>query len=480
MKSESSMFFTEKQKLFSRKKQSLLSIIFLCNMNLFLNALQPNTVVATINSGVTPAGIAFTPNGKYAYVANANNYGIAGHDATGQDNISVIDVSKNLVVKTIYDASFNQPQTITINPAGKTAYVCNSNASTVTVINIATNNVIAVISGFDGPDDMLINAAGTVGYVSNYGATPGSGSGAGHTVSVVDLIHNTISSTIDLTPNIAPAAIAMSPNGAYVYTVNYMDGNPNTGTISIIRTSDNTLLPTAITGFSGPFDMAISPNGKFGYVTNFGSNNFYPYGTTLSVVDLSSNTITATIPLGIQPAGVAINADGTLAYVTIYNTLYNDPAFDALVYGQGIVNVVDLSNNTVLPISIAVNQSPGAVAISPNGEYAYVSNYASNTISVIALQSFQIVAQGYKKKNRYLTYIDYINTLTWTASGGSLPVNYFIYRNAELTDLAGTVLASQPLEFQEHNVNPNVSYTYYIVGINQIGTVSDPVAITIN
>lgn len=470
MRFQLNMFFTKKQSLF---------VIVLCNTYLFLSAVQPNTVIATINVGVTPAGIAFTPNGKYAYVANANNYETAGYDAVGQDNISVIDVSKNLVIKTIYDASLNQPQTVTVNPAGTKAYACNSNASSVTVIDVATNTVTAVISGFDGPDDMVINAAGTVGYVTNYGATPGAGSGNGHTVSIVDLVHNVISGTIDLTPNIAPAALTMSPDGAYVYTVNYMTGIPNSGTLNIIRTSDNTLLPTVITGFSGPFDMAISPDGRFGYVTNFGSNNFYPYGTTLSVVNLSSNTIVATIPLGIQPAGVAVTADNRYAYITIYNTLYNNPAFNALVYGQGLVNVIDLSNNTVLPISIPVNQSPEGVVISPNGEYAYVSNYSSNTVSVIALQSFQIVAQASKKQNRYLTYIDCINTLTWTVSGGSLPVSYFIYRDAELTDLAGTVIAGQPLEFEDHNVDPNVTYTYYIVGVNQVGTFSDPVVVTV-
>lgn len=469
-----------KSNMFLIKKHNLLLVFFLCQISAFLNAHKPNSVVATINVGVTPAGIAFTPNGKYAYVANANNYGAAGHDAVGQDNISVIDVSKNLVIKTIYDASLNQPQTVTINPAGTKAYACNSNSEDVTVIDVATNTVTAVISGFDGPDDMVINPAGTVGYVSNYGGPGGVGSGNGHTVNIVDLVNNVISGTIDLAPNIAPAALAMTPDGAYVYTVNYMDGNPGTANLNIIRTSDNSLLPTVVAGFSGPFDMAISPDGKFGYVTNFGSNNFYPYGTTLSVVDLSNNTIVENISLGIQPGGVTVSADNTYAYVTIYNTLYNDPTFTALVPGQGIVNVVDLSNNTVLPISIAVDQSPGAVVISPDGQYAYVSNYSSNTISVIALQSFQITAEGCRKQNRYLTHIDFINTLTWTASGGALPVTYFIYRDAQLTDLVATVSAGQPLEFQEHNINPNLSYTYYIVGENQVGTVSDPVAVVVN
>ncbi len=32
-----------------------------------------NTVIATVNVGVTPAGLAITPDNKFAYVANNNN-----------------------------------------------------------------------------------------------------------------------------------------------------------------------------------------------------------------------------------------------------------------------------------------------------------------------------------------------------------------------------------------------------------------------
>jgi len=54
-------------------------------------------VIATINTGVNPAGIAITPGGRYCYVANNNNYSI-----NGQDSVTVIDLSLGITIKTIY------------------------------------------------------------------------------------------------------------------------------------------------------------------------------------------------------------------------------------------------------------------------------------------------------------------------------------------------------------------------------------------
>jgi len=438
----------------------------------FLYSVEPNTVVATINVGITPAGLAVTPDNNFVYVANNNNYGL-----TGADSVSVINATNDTFQQTITDASFNQPYTVTINPAGTKAYVTNSNSTTVTIINIATNTVIGTITGFDGPSGMAINSTGTIGYVNNYGGPGGVGSGNGTTVRVVDLNANTIVGS-PITVGQAPAAVAITPNNAFVYVANYVDGNTGNGTVSVIRTSDNTVVAT-IHGFSGPFAIAITPNGRYAYVTNFGSNNFAPIGTTVSVIDLNSNTIVSTVTLGIQPSGIAITPNGSLAYATNYNTLYAATGFNDLTAGQGTVNIIDTATNTVIPPTIAVGQSPDAVAISPDGEYAYVSNFTSNTVNVIALQSFQIVAQGCQIQNRYLTQMDLINKLTWTVSGTALPVSYSIYRDAGLTDLAGTVLASQSLQFFDHNRTPGVIYTYYIVGTNSVGTTSYPVAVTV-
>lgn len=347
--------------------------ILLCSNSFYV--LANNNVIATMTVGVTPAGLAVTPDGKFAYVANNNNYGLLGGNS-----VTVLNLTNNTFKKTIRDISFNEPYTISINPSGNKAYVTNSNSTTITIIDTQNNQVTGVIDGFDGPSGLAINSTGTVGYVNNYGGPEGAGSGNGKTVFVVNLTTNNIIKKI--TVDQAPAAIAISPDNKFVYVANYVNGNIRTGTMNIIRTSDNKVVGT-ITGFSGPFAIAITPDNKFAYVTNFGSNNFTPIGTTVSVVDLTNRVIIKNIQLGIQPSGIAITPNGRYVYATNYNTLYAGPGFTNLTAGRGTVNVIDTRTNEVIPPTIPVDSSPSAITISPDGRFAYVSNYTSNTVNVI-------------------------------------------------------------------------------------------------
>lgn len=353
----------------------LLALLITVSVNASGSKTCCSRIIATIEVGDTPAGIAITPDGSFAYVANNNNDGIVGGDT-----VSVIDLCTNTVVATISDASFAEPYTVTINADGTKAYITNSNSTTITIIDIATNTVTGTIGGFDGPSGMVITPDGLTAYVNNYGGPSGVGSGNGTTVNIVNLTTNTIVGTI--TVGLAPAALAITPNGAFVYSINYVDGNPGTGTISIIQTSSNTVIGT-IPGFSGPFGIAITPDGAFAYVTNFGSNNFSPVGTTVSVVDLSKNAVSKVIKLGTQPSGVAITPDGRFVYVSNYNTLYLGPNFTNLTPGEGTVNVIDICTNKVLCPVLIVGESPANIAITPNGCRAYVTNYSGNNVSVI-------------------------------------------------------------------------------------------------
>lgn len=198
-------------------------------------------LVATITVGQNPAGIAITADSLFAYVANNNNNGIPG-----ADSVSVLNLTFNTLQQTIHDSSFNEPYTVTINPAGTKAYVTNSFVTTVTIIDTATNTVSGVIDGFDGPSGFAITPDGNFAYVNNYGA--GLNSGNGTTVRLVNLDTNSIVGP-PIVVGQAPAALAITPDGAFVYVVSYVDGNLGTGTISIIKTSDNSVQLNAITGF---------------------------------------------------------------------------------------------------------------------------------------------------------------------------------------------------------------------------------------
>lgn len=338
-------------------------------------------VYATINCGINPNGMAITLDGKFGYVANNNNYStVAG------TYVSVVDLETNTLLTNIFDANFIQPYTATLSPDGTLVYITNSatpltnvDDGTISIIDVNTNTVSGTITGFDGPSGLVIVKSTNIGYVNNYGAAGGVQSGNGTTISIVNLDSNTITGTITLSPNpAAPAAMALSPDELTLYVANYTDGLEGTGTVSVISTESNIVTGT-ITGFSGPFAIAVDDT--YAYVTNFGSNNFDPFGTTVSIADLATNTILTNVLTGIQPSGVAI-ANNYL-YVCNYNTLYQvgSPTFSGLTAGQGTVSIINSDFNVVATVNVGL--SPSNIFVSPDGKFIYVTNFTGNTISVI-------------------------------------------------------------------------------------------------
>jgi YVTN family beta-propeller protein len=100
----------------------------------------------------------------------------------------------------------------------------------------------------------------------------------------------------------------------------------------------------------------------FAYVTNEFSN-------TVSVIDTANNNVAATVPVGINPLGIAVTPDGTRAYVTNF--------------GANTVSVIDAASNTVVA-TVPVGNLPAAVVVTPDGQLAYVTNNGATTVSVIA------------------------------------------------------------------------------------------------
>ncbi len=107
-----------------------------------------------------------------------------------------------------------------------------------------------------------------------------------------------------------------------------------------------------------------------GYVANFGSG-------TVTPIDTANNTALASIAVGRGPFAVAITPDGKYAYVT-----------DKL---DGTVSVIDTSTNTNTGTTIKVGNLPFGIAMCPNGN-AYVANFGSGTVSVIDTSTNKVVS----------------------------------------------------------------------------------------
>lgn len=455
-------FIIIKECIVKRFLQGLFCVVFMSRIifptpNIGLNSFFINSAV-----GSNPSDLAITPNGQYVYVTNI-----------ADNTVSVVSTATNKVVQTISDSSFNQPYTVSINPAGTKAYVTNSapTATTVSVISIATNMVIAVISGFNGgPSGMAITPNGLFGYVNNYG-NPHNFAQRGATVQKVNLTTNTVVASISV--GNYPAAVTMHPSGNYVYVANYNTGTVGADTVSVIQTTTDTVIAT-ISGLFGPYQIAINPAGTYAYVTNYGNNfNAGQYGTTVSVIDVNPasgtfNTIVDTIVVGTQPSGIAINPAGTYAYVTLYN---ND-------VGNGSFKVIQLSNNTVIDPTFTLGSGPAEIIVSPNGANAYIVNYNDNSLEALSLSFFNFTAQGCMFENIFLTQSDLIDQLTWDVAGSNIPIKYVIYRDAALTEVVGTI-ESRTHVYLDHNRVPGVQYVYYIIGLNAAGWSSFPVMISV-
>ena len=100
------------------------------------------------------------------------------------------------------------------------------------------------------------------------------------------------------------------------------------------------------------------------YVTNSQDN-------TVSVIDTATNTVVATVPVGVNPSGIAITPDGTRAYTA-----------NGFTGASNTVSVMETATNTVVA-TITVGEGPSWVAITPDGTRAYVTDFGFGSVSVI-------------------------------------------------------------------------------------------------
>jgi len=432
-----------------------------------------NTVIATVHAGSSPKGIAVNPNGKRVYVANE-----------GSNNVFVIDTATNTVVSKVITGK--NPAAVAVSPDGKKAYVTNYGEKTISVIDTATNKVTATISTGKGPEEIAVTPDGTKVYLVNSDNRSISvidtatnritsmmkvrGIPSGVAVSpdgakvyvasndetfssilVIDTSTDKVTTTIPVGPN--PAGVAVSPDGKKVYVaINLYN------TVSVIDTATNSITSTMLVGRSprvssqsigsipiqpvypladfssnitsdyvfllepvqftcqsenvtewswdfgdgsgsteqnpihtysevGIYTVTLkvsNPNGtdtklatanvvpkgvpasSYAYITNFNSN-------TVSVINTSSNTVTATVPVGKSPLGVAVSLDGAKVYVA--NVNYKS---------RGTVSVIDTATKKVTAtIDIGYKYSPCGIAVTPDGKKVFVANRDVNSVSII-------------------------------------------------------------------------------------------------
>jgi YVTN family beta-propeller protein len=241
-----------------------------------------NTLVGTITVGQSPWGIAITPDGTRAYVANSSG------------TISVIDTSTDTVITTIVDNDL--PFGVAITPDGTRVYVSNARGS-VSVVDISTNTIISDIPVLDFPvpgfgfpardlAGIAITPDGTRAYVVSHSTAK---------TYVISTITTAMTDTIHTEPGV-PLSIAIHPDGTRAYTATIGGSFAH---VSVIDTASNSISATIPAGGAPPF-VGVTPDGARLYVDG---------AMAVTIIDTATNTIVTQIPIGQPMGGVAF---GTL------------------------------------------------------------------------------------------------------------------------------------------------------------------------
>jgi len=164
------------------------------------------------------------------------------------------------------------------------------------------------------------------------------------------------------------------------------------------------------------------------YVTNNADNS-------VSVIDTTSNTVIATIPVGNSPSGIAAAPDGSHVYVRNQN--------------EETISVIDTANNTAIPITISGLFGGGIPAVSPDSKSVYLPSEILDTVIVLdtatnaVKATIPVGAQPHAVAftpdgsrayvaNQFSSDVSVIDTATMTVTGPPIPVNNARFLQLEL------------------------------------------------
>ncbi|MDI1289113.1 MAG: YncE family protein, partial [bacterium] len=179
--------------------------------------------------------------------------------------------------------------------------------------------------------------------------------------------------TIDV-PNAGPNTVAFTPDGRTCYVANWGTDKDAGSTVTPIQVTDGgaggTVLPSINVGLN-PNWIAITNDGSTAYVANKGSSSLTP-------IDVATNTAGAAIDLPGPPIELEIAPDGNLAYVAISGS---KPEIDQVM-------PIDLTTSPPTlgqAIKLTPKSQPHWIAFTADGQTAYVVGNGDSTLTAITV-----------------------------------------------------------------------------------------------
>lgn len=277
-------------------------------------------------------GVAVSPDGGTIYVADGNH------------TINVISSpDDNPTFDTINLDDSLSPFGVVVTPDGSTLYVANAGSNTVSVIDTATQAVTSIDIGCSPncsstPPISVTPVSGTNGVNVYVGTLTG--------FAVIDTATNSLTENVPNTcgaSSCGPQAISASSDGQTVFLSLFEVDE----VLGIDVSMDNVVNDIAEVGTS-PEGLVVTPDGKSVYVANMNGGSVSTFevascGPLCTVSTISSDIVT-------QPSVVAITPDGGNVYVGGNETE---------------LSVIDTSSNSVTATVEGLSSAPFSIAIGP-------------------------------------------------------------------------------------------------------------------
>ena len=269
--------------------------------------IKTNKIIGRVFLGnnVNPHMVMMSPDGRYVVTGG-----------TRANKAYIIDVRTLKLVKVInVDIA---PEHLAFSPDSRWYYQGNPEGDSISIIDMQSLTKIKTIPGFAEPLNVTFTADGSKAYIGNYGA---------HWVGVVDVRRHELLKKIQIkeVPGVAildpdkylgevhGINIAMfGPDGRYLYAA---DGD--LGFVGVIDSREDKVVKTIKVG-KDPWRIYMSHDGKYAITPNNGDQ-------TISIIDLKTNRVAATLEAGPNMTGVNFAAgkafviSSTSGFVYVYD-----------------------------------------------------------------------------------------------------------------------------------------------------------------
>lgn len=239
--------------------------------------------VGSVAVGRAPTSIAVAPDGNEVYVP-----------VSGEGALAVVDARADVVRRRLPLGT--EPFDVVVSPGGDFLYVTDRAEHTLSKVStVPGGGVESSVAVGDAPAGVALSDDGAVAYVAN--------SAAG-SVSVIETATMSVATTIEVGGR--PSDVAASPDGALLYVANqdaFLSVVENDGHVVI----DSVPLPGESHG------VVFAPNGSYAYVTAFDDSNTDPVAV-IGIVEAATGEIIGTMSGPILPYGITFGANGSRAY----------------------------------------------------------------------------------------------------------------------------------------------------------------------